>query len=65
VTVSLWDVNDEATSELMSRFYREIFGKEKLTPSAALRRAQEAFIRDRRWNSPYFWATFVLQGEPE
>lgn len=63
VTVSLWDINDEATSELMSHFYREMFGAKKHSPASALRQAQNAMINDKRWNNPYFWATFVLQGE--
>jgi CHAT domain-containing protein len=65
VTVSLWDVNDEATAELMGRFYREMLAGKKLAPAAALRQAQISLLKDRRWHSPYFWATFVLQGEPK
>ncbi len=65
VTVSLWDVNDEATSELMTQFYREMFGAKKLAPTAALRQAQIAMLKDKRWNNPYFWATFIIQGEPK
>lgn len=65
VTVSLWDVNDEATSELMARFYKEMLGANKLTPAAALRQAQIAMLKDKRWQNPYFWSTFILQGEPE
>jgi len=63
VAVSLWDVNDEATSELMTRFYRGML-KEKLSPSEALRQAQISMMQDKRWTSPYYWASFVLQGEP-
>lgn len=64
VTVSLWDVNDEATSELMALFYREMLGDKKLHPAAALRQAQISMIKSRQWSNPYFWATFILQGEP-
>lgn len=63
VTVSLWDVSDEATSELMARFYRSMLGK-KLSPASALRQAQISMIKSRQWSNPYFWATFILQGEP-
>lgn len=63
VAVSLWDVNDEATSELMARFYRGML-KEKLSPSEALRQAQISMMKDKRWGAPYYWASFVLQGEP-
>jgi CHAT domain-containing protein len=64
VLVSLWDVNDEATAELMTRFYGRLLGREKLSPAAALRAAQVSMARDKRWSSPYFWAGFTLQGEP-
>lgn len=64
VMVSLWDVDDEATSELMSRFYRLMLGKKQLRPAAALREAQVSMSKDKRWHSPYYWAAFILQGEP-
>lgn len=59
---SLWKVDDEATGELMSRFYRGMF-EEELSPSAALRSAQLAMWRESEWHSPFFWGAFVLQGE--
>jgi CHAT domain-containing protein len=62
VLVSLWDVSDAGTAELMKRFYRAML-KESLPPAAALRRAQPAMWSERRWQSPYYWAAFVLQGE--
>ncbi len=64
VAVSLWDVNDAATAELMSRFYRKMLGPEKLSPAAALRAAQASMATDKRWAAPYYWAGFILQGEP-
>jgi CHAT domain-containing protein/Tfp pilus assembly protein PilF len=64
VLVSLWDVDDEATSELMGRLYRVMLGKRRLTPAAALREAQISFWHDGLWSSPYYWAAFTLQGEP-
>ncbi len=62
VVVSLWKVNDRATSELMARFYRKML-KEGRRPADALRMAQVEMWRQRRWRAPYYWATFVLQGE--
>lgn len=64
VLVSLWDVHDEATAELMTRFYGSLLGRDKLSPAAALRAAQVSMARDKRWSAPYFWAGFTLQGEP-
>jgi CHAT domain-containing protein len=65
VLVSLWDVNDEATAEFMSRFYKAMLSKEALSPAAALRVTQASMAKDKRWSSPYYWAAFVLQGEPK
>jgi CHAT domain-containing protein len=64
VLVSLWSVSDEASAELMARFYRGMLGKEQLRPTAALRAAQIAIWKDKRWQPPYYWAAFILQGEP-
>ncbi|MFN0086733.1 MAG: CHAT domain-containing tetratricopeptide repeat protein [Blastocatellia bacterium] len=62
VVVSLWNVNDRATAELMSRFYQKLL-KEGARPASALRAAQIEMLRTSQWNAPYFWAAFVLQGE--
>jgi CHAT domain-containing protein/Tfp pilus assembly protein PilF len=62
VVASLWDVRDEATAELMKRFYRGML-KQGLSPAAALRSAQVSMWKEKRWQAPYYWAGFVLQGE--
>ena len=62
VVASLWQVDDQATAQLMQYFYRGML-KDGLRPAAALRAAQIAMSRNRRWSSPYYWAGFVLQGE--
>ncbi len=63
VVASLWQVNDVATSELMKRFYQGMLGEQKLRPAAALREAQISMWKEKSWQSPYYWAAFVLQGE--
>lgn len=62
VVVSLWSVDDQATAALMSRFYQGIL-KEGLSPAKALREAQLAILKQPRWQNPYYWAAFTLQGE--
>ncbi|HYG63770.1 MAG TPA: CHAT domain-containing protein, partial [Thermoanaerobaculia bacterium] len=60
--VSLWDVDDRATGELMKRFYTGLF-LQNLPPAQALRQAQLSLSREKRWRAPYYWAGFTLQGE--
>lgn len=62
VLVSLWDVDDEATAELMKLFYKNVL-RRGIPPSDALRYAQISIRRQYRWEAPYYWAGFVLQGE--
>jgi CHAT domain-containing protein len=62
VVVSLWNVNDKATAALMQRLYVGMLKSNK-TPAAALRAAQIELLRTRQWQSPYYWAAFVMQGE--
>jgi CHAT domain-containing protein/tetratricopeptide (TPR) repeat protein len=62
VVASLWKVDDAATAELMKSMYERILHDGE-RPAQALRSAQVAMWRDRRWSAPYFWAAFVIQGE--
>ena len=62
VVVSLWNVNDKATAALMQRLYTGMLRSNK-TPAAALRVAQIEMLRAGQWQSPYYWAPFVMQGE--
>jgi CHAT domain-containing protein len=60
--VSLWDVDDRSTGELMKRFYAALL-RQNLPPAQALRQAQISLWKEPRWRAPYHWAGFVLQGE--
>jgi CHAT domain-containing protein len=62
VVVSLWSVNETGTAELMVRFYRQML-KNSMRPAAALRAAQVSLMKEKRWQSPFYWATFTLQGD--
>ena len=62
VVASLWDVEDRATAVLMRRFYERML-RGGQSPAAALRQAQLALASDERWKSPYYWASFTLQGD--
>jgi CHAT domain-containing protein len=57
--LSLWDVNDISTAELMTAFYRRT--REGNPPALALQGAMKE-IRSR-YPHPYFWAPFILIGK--
>ncbi|MEM9485509.1 MAG: CHAT domain-containing protein [Cyanobacteria bacterium P01_F01_bin.116] len=59
---SLWQVSDEATALLISRFYDELTSGE-VTKAEALRRAQLSILEIPRFRQhPFFWAPYVLVG---
>ena len=62
VVASLWKVDDEATAELMKLFYGNML-KKKMAPAEALQKAQIKIQKQKRWQSPYYWAAFVMQGD--
>ncbi|MDX6613027.1 MAG: hypothetical protein QOD75_2213, partial [Blastocatellia bacterium] len=62
VVVSLWNVNDKATADLMTKFYEKMLQQGE-RPAAALRAAQVEMWQQKRWQSPYYWAAFTMQGE--
>jgi len=62
VIASLWKVDDDATAELMKHFYEGLFQK-GMAPAAALRYAQLTLSQNKRWQSPYYWAGFIIQGQ--
>jgi CHAT domain-containing protein/Tfp pilus assembly protein PilF len=62
VLVSLWGVDDQATTDLMTAFYSNLLERQMST-AASLRAAQLALRQQPRWRAPYYWAAFVLQGD--
>jgi CHAT domain-containing protein len=59
--MSLWKVDDTATAELMSTFHRRL--TEGQGKAEALRQAQLEIRRVHTWRHPFFWASFVSQGD--
>ncbi|MGD2182280.1 tetratricopeptide repeat protein [Lusitaniella coriacea] len=62
IMVSLWDVSDVATGELMRMFYANRYEK-KMDKAQALRQAMLNMIQGD--SSPSAWAAFTLIGEAE
>jgi CHAT domain-containing protein len=63
VVASLWQVDDRVTADLVQRLYRHMLGPSRLSAAAALRAAQRELAATTQYQSPYYWAGFVLQGE--
>jgi CHAT domain-containing protein len=59
---TLWQVDDESTAKLMIQLYQELKDT-TISKAEALRRAQ-LWLRqqDSKYESPYYWAPFILVG---
>jgi CHAT domain-containing protein len=60
VVSTLWDLEDHATAQLMTAFYANLSHREE--KAEALRQAQLEMLNSGA--PPYYWAGFVLDGEP-
>jgi CHAT domain-containing protein len=58
---SLWSVDDDATAQLMRRFYEAVV-QDGAPFGHALAVAKRKLIASRRWQHPFYWAPFVLIG---
>lgn len=64
--LSLWKVDDYATSKLMSYFYRNL--KDGATKDEALQNAKKQYLKnssETELEHPYYWAGFVLNGDTD
>jgi CHAT domain-containing protein len=56
---TLWFVNDQASSDLVVAFYRQLQGS-TVSRAVALQRVQLQLINDPRYEHPGYWAPFLL-----
>ncbi|WP_235018607.1 CHAT domain-containing protein [Tolypothrix sp. NIES-4075] len=56
---TLWSIEDQSTAELMNQFYKHLADTRE-TKAEALRHAQLALLA--KYQTPYFWAPYVLVG---
>ena len=61
---TLWGANDEATANLMGKFYNNLAADAQISKASALRQAQLELLaeEDSQYRHPYYWAPFVLIG---
>jgi len=60
VLMSLWAVNDQASYQLMERFYFHLRASGSIME--ALQKAKLEMIHSRVFSHPYYWAGFVITG---
>ncbi|NJR65183.1 MAG: CHAT domain-containing protein [Leptolyngbyaceae cyanobacterium CRU_2_3] len=61
LVMSLWKVDDYATSELMARYYQRLQQGEGR--SEAFRQVQLEMLQTSEYQHPYFWAAFIFSGD--
>ncbi len=61
IITTLWSIEDQASSALVSAFYQQL--QEKSSFAAALQSAQLTILRQDQWRDPYYWAAFTLHGD--
>ncbi|MGB3862989.1 MAG: CHAT domain-containing protein [Candidatus Aminicenantaceae bacterium] len=61
VLMSLWAVNDQATYQLMERFYTHLRSSDSIMK--ALRKAKLEMINSGTLSHPYYWAGFIISGK--
>jgi CHAT domain-containing protein/Tfp pilus assembly protein PilF len=63
MVVSQWKVEATSTTELMTAFHRGLASRAG-TKAEHLRQASLALLRSSRYSHPFYWAGFVLVGNP-
>lgn len=62
IIVSLWQVADASTSQMMIEFYKYNLNNDHHGYNTALRQAKLSLLNSEKYNRPYFWAPFILVG---
>jgi CHAT domain-containing protein len=57
---SLWFLDDQASSQLVTEFYQQLHDDSVASMAMALQRAQIKFLEDPEYNHPAYWAAFLL-----
>jgi len=63
VLMSLWSVNDQASAQLMERFYYHLHAGKSITK--ALQAAKLEMISSKILSHPYYWAGFIVSGDAD
>ncbi|ALG66831.1 CHAT domain-containing protein [Beggiatoa leptomitoformis] len=58
---TLWSIDDQATTQLIAEFYRQL-QKDNISKAKALQNAQLFMLKQANYQHPAFWAAFLLIG---
>ncbi|MCZ8241011.1 MAG: tetratricopeptide repeat protein [Microcystis sp. LE19-131.1A] len=59
--ISLWNVSDQATKDLMVAYYGRLIKGEGR--SEALRQIQLGMLKSENYQHPFYWASFIISGD--
>jgi len=59
--ISLWNVSDQATKDLMVAYYGRLIKGEGR--SEALRQIQLEMLKSENYQHPFYWASFIISGD--
>jgi CHAT domain-containing protein/Tfp pilus assembly protein PilF len=59
---TLWFVNDQSTSQLISEFYSQLRQSPMVSKARCLQLAQMKLLTDRRYRHPCYWSPYLIIG---
>jgi CHAT domain-containing protein len=59
---SLWFVNDQSTSELITEVYSQLRRSPSVSKAQAVQAAQIKLLNDRRYRHPCYWSPYLIIG---
>jgi CHAT domain-containing protein len=67
VLATLWSVEDDSTSTLISQFYKDLYNT-GMSPAEVLQQAQKHLLNEddpklKKYKHPYYWAPYILIGD--
>ena len=59
---TLWFVNDQASSDLVTHLYTQIHNDPTISKAKALQQAQLKLLADKRYRHPCYWSPYLIIG---
>ena len=62
VLATLWNIDDQASSNLIAEFYQQLKNNPFASKAKALQQAQLTLLKDIRYEHPCYWSPFLIIG---